>query len=32
MECDGNGNLDEYQAWLANHGGATATDGCSVPT
>ena len=32
VECDGNGNLDEYQAWLANHGGATATDGCSVPT
>ena len=31
VECDGNGNLDEYQAWLANHGGATATDGCGVP-
>jgi len=29
VECDGNGNLDELQNWLDNHGGATATDVCS---
>ena len=31
VECDGAGNLAEYQAWLDNHAGATATDACSVP-
>jgi len=31
VECDGNGNLDELQAWLDNNGGATATDICSEP-
>jgi len=29
VECDGNGNSDELQNWLDNHGGATATDLCS---
>ena len=31
VECDGAGNLAEYQAWLDNHAGATASDACSVP-
>ncbi len=26
VECNGSGNTDELNAWLANHGGATATD------
>ena len=30
VECDGAGNLAEYQAWLDNHAGATATDACST--
>ncbi len=30
VECDGNGNLDELQAWLDNHGGAEAADACSA--
>ncbi len=29
VECDGNGNLANLNSWLANHGGATATDQCS---
>ncbi len=29
VECDGNGNTDDYNAWLANHGGATASDICN---
>ena len=28
VECDGQGNTAELEAWLANHGGATATDNC----
>ncbi|MEZ4856149.1 MAG: hypothetical protein R2812_06720 [Gelidibacter sp.] len=32
VECDGNGNLAELQAWLDNHGGATAFDTCSEIT
>lgn len=32
VECDGNGNLTEYNAWLANNGGAIATDACSGVT
>ena len=31
-ECDGMGNLDEYQDWLDNHGGATAEEVCSSIT
>ena len=30
VECDGAGNLAEYQAWLDSHAGATATDACSA--
>ncbi len=29
--CDGAGNLDELDAWLANNAGAIATDICSEP-
>ncbi len=29
VECDGQGNLGEYFAWLANHGGAQAEDPCT---
>ena len=29
VECDGQGNLTELQAWLNNNGGASATDACS---
>jgi len=29
VECDGSGNAAARVAWLANHGGATASDGCS---
>src|SRR5690554_6774661 len=32
VECDGNGNIDALNAWLANNGGATATDDCSAIT
>jgi len=32
VECDGAGNTAEYTAWLANHGGATASDNCSGVT
>jgi len=28
-ECDGAGNIASRNAWLANHGGATASDACS---
>ena len=28
-ECDGMGNTMELEAWLANNGGASATDACS---
>ncbi|NNL31604.1 MAG: T9SS type A sorting domain-containing protein [Flavobacteriaceae bacterium] len=28
VECDGEGNLDAFNAWLANYGGATASDVC----
>ncbi|MBA6157392.1 hypothetical protein H3Z83_12815, partial [Tenacibaculum sp. S7007] len=30
VECDGSGNIDELNAWLANNGGATAEDDCSA--
>ncbi len=29
VECDGAGNTAALNSWLANHGGATATDACS---
>jgi len=29
VECDGDGNLDELDEWLASNGGAIATDACS---
>jgi len=29
VECDGLGNEDEYNAWLASYGGAVAEDTCS---
>jgi len=29
VECDGQGNVAAYQAWLASNGGATASDICS---
>ena len=28
VECDGQGNTDDLQAWLDSNGGATATDNC----
>ncbi|WP_317292986.1 T9SS type B sorting domain-containing protein [Aestuariibaculum lutulentum] len=28
VQCDGNGNQIEYEAWLQTHAGATATDNC----
>ncbi|MBK8922692.1 MAG: HYR domain-containing protein [Saprospirales bacterium] len=28
VDCDGQGNLDDLQAWLDDHGGAVATDAC----
>ena len=30
VECDGNGNNEALNEWLANHGGAAATDTCSA--
>jgi len=27
--CDGEGNVDQFEAWLADNGGATAKDECS---
>ena len=32
VECDGAGNLDELQAWIASNGGASATDNCGDVT
>jgi len=32
VECDGNGNTTDLNNWLANHGGATASDACSGVT
>jgi len=32
VECDGSGNAAEYATWLANNGGATASDVCSEIT
>jgi hypothetical protein len=32
VECDGQGNVAELTTWLANHGGATASDVCSGVT
>ena len=32
VKCDGDGNQAELQAWLDNHGGATATDNCGEVT
>src|SRR5690606_183453 len=32
VECDGAGNTADLNAWLANNGGATATDNCSNVT
>ncbi|MGJ8593628.1 MAG: gliding motility-associated C-terminal domain-containing protein [Aquaticitalea sp.] len=32
VECDGNGNIDDLNNWLASQGGATATDDCSAVT
>ncbi len=32
VECDGNGNTTDLNAWLASHGGAIATDTCSNVT
>ncbi|WP_158626830.1 gliding motility-associated C-terminal domain-containing protein [Flavobacterium sp. GT3R68] len=30
VQCDGQGNAQAFQAWLASQGGATASDDCSV--
>ncbi|MDO5980693.1 gliding motility-associated C-terminal domain-containing protein [Flavivirga spongiicola] len=32
VQCDGAGNLTNLNDWLANNGGATATDDCSTVT
>src|SRR5690606_25592339 len=32
VECDGQGNLTAFNAWLANNAGATATDNCGTIT
>ena len=32
VECDGGGNAAALNAWLASHGGASATDTCSAVT
>ncbi|WP_430614524.1 gliding motility-associated C-terminal domain-containing protein [Flavobacterium sp. JP2137] len=32
VECDGAGNIAQYNAWLANQGGALAEDACSAVT
>lgn len=29
VECDGNGNVQQYNDWLASYGGATCVDQCS---
>ncbi|MGD8450513.1 MAG: HYR domain-containing protein [Phycisphaerae bacterium] len=31
VECDGNGNRAEFNAWLNSHGGGEASDLCSEP-
>ncbi|TJY31478.1 T9SS type A sorting domain-containing protein, partial [Pontimicrobium aquaticum] len=30
VECDGEGNLEDYMNWLANNGGADASDNCTA--
>ncbi|WP_272490625.1 PKD domain-containing protein, partial [Mangrovimonas futianensis] len=30
VECDGSGNIDDLNDWLASNGGATASDDCSA--
>ncbi|WP_211242160.1 T9SS type A sorting domain-containing protein [Pontimicrobium aquaticum] len=30
VECDGEGNLEDYMNWLANNGGAKASDSCTA--
>src|SRR5690606_41833108 len=30
VECDGAGNLTEFNAWLATYGGSVATDNCGT--
>ena len=32
VECDGNGNMDDLNNWLATQGGASASDSCSNVT
>ena len=32
VECDGSGNAAQLSAWLAGHGGASATDNCGTVT
>ena len=32
VECDGAGNASDLEVWLANNGGASATDACSGVT
>jgi len=32
VECDGAGNLTEFNAWLASYGGSSATDNCGAVT
>ena len=32
VQCDGSGNTSALNDWLANHGGASATDTCSAVT
>ncbi|SHJ82825.1 gliding motility-associated C-terminal domain-containing protein, partial [Flavobacterium haoranii] len=32
VECDGNGNTADLQAWLASNGGASSSDNCSSVT
>ena len=29
VECDGNGNVDDLNSWLASQGGASASDSCN---
>ena len=30
VECDGEGNLEQYMNWVANNGGAAAQDNCDT--
>ncbi len=32
VECDGNGNINDYNSWISNHGWAEATDDCGTIT